>query len=79
MGTNMEVKQSNGEGNEGNDTQWRNNMCVGMYIDVKDTVGKPCISRILEVNDDSVYVCYLFWSITKWAEWLSRHSKRISQ
>jgi len=50
---------------------------IGDTIDCQDSVNRWCVARILDVNDDSVYITYVGWS-DKWNEWLKKKSPRIA-
>jgi len=51
-------------------------LCLGQWIDVKDTIDQWLEAQVIDLKDDKVYVHYNGWG-TRWDEWIEMKSDRI--
>ena len=48
-------------------------LCLGQWIDVKDTIDQWLEAQVIDLKDDKVYVHYNGWG-TRWDEWIEMKS-----
>jgi hypothetical protein len=51
-------------------------LCIGQWVDVKDTIDQWLEAQVIDVKENKVYIHYNGWG-TRWDEWIDMDSDRI--